>query len=58
MTAEAFLRAWPSGIGFVVARPGDPHPPNLMGAPASLLLTPSGPALRTAVPAIRQKGRL
>jgi predicted double-glycine peptidase len=58
MTVDAFKRAWPSGIGFVVTRPDEPHPPNRMGAPDSLFLTPSDSALRTAIPAIRQRGRI
>ena len=54
--AEAFLQAWPSRIGFVIHPVGQPHPPNRMGAPPELFLTPSGDAVRTAVADVRAGG--
>ena len=56
MTTEAFLSAWTSHIGFVVTRPGEPHPPNRMGAPAELFPVPSGSAVRAADADLRVKG--
>jgi uncharacterized protein len=56
MTTAAFQAAWPSGIGFVITRPGDPRPENRMRAPAGPMFAPSGPALRTAVAGLRPKG--
>jgi predicted double-glycine peptidase len=56
MSVEAFMQAWTSRIGFVVAPPDDPHPPNRMGAPLALFLTPSGPALRAADATLRTAG--
>jgi uncharacterized protein len=58
MTVDTFQRAWTSGVGFVVTRPNAPHPENRMGAPASLFLSPPGPAIRIAAPALRSKGGL
>jgi predicted double-glycine peptidase len=58
MTVAAFQQAWPSGIGFVVTRATDPHPPNRMGAPGNLFLAPSGSAIRSAAPVFRPKGQL
>jgi predicted double-glycine peptidase len=57
MTTEAFGRAWPSHVGFVVKPPGEPWPPNRMGAPAELFLMPGGEALRTAEAHLRDLGR-
>ena len=45
---EAFVRSWPSQIGFVVTAPGQPHPPNRMAPMADLLLVPPAVAVRTA----------
>ncbi|RAK60189.1 peptidase C39 [Phenylobacterium hankyongense] len=56
MSVEGFMRVWTSRIGFVVAPPDDPHPPNRMGAPPELFLAPSGPALRAADAALRTVG--
>jgi predicted double-glycine peptidase len=56
MTAEAFVQAWTSRIGFVVVPANDPHPPNRMGAPPDLFLAPSTPALRAADAALRSAG--
>jgi hypothetical protein len=56
MTTDAFLRAWTSHIGFVVTRPGEPHPLNRMGAPAELFPVPSGSAVRAADTDLRVKG--
>jgi len=47
MTAEHFVQAWPSRIGFVVRPPGAAHPPNRMGAPPELFPAPSDATLRT-----------
>jgi predicted double-glycine peptidase len=56
-TAE-FLQAWPSRIGFVIHPPGQPRPPNRMGAPASLFLAPSPDVLRAAEGSLRAAGDL
>ena len=56
MPQVAFLRAWTSGIGFVIRRPDELDPPNRMGAPAALFLVPSGSALRTADDVLRTQG--
>jgi predicted double-glycine peptidase len=56
MTVEAFGRAWTSGVGFVIRRPGEPDPPNRMGAPAELFLVPSGSVLRAADATLRRGG--
>jgi predicted double-glycine peptidase len=56
MTLQEFGRAWTSGVGFVIVRPDEPKPPNRMGAPADLFLTPSGTALRSAEAGLRNLG--
>jgi hypothetical protein len=56
MTVEAFMQAWKSRVGFVVFRPGDPHPTNRIGAPAELFIIPSGAALRAADAALEGAG--
>lgn len=48
MTAERFLEAWPSRIGFVVRPPGVARPPNRMGAPPELFPFPSATTVRTS----------
>jgi predicted double-glycine peptidase len=56
MTAQTFEQAWTSRIGFVLYPPGDPHPPNRMGAPPELYLVPSSTVLRAAEGALRTRG--
>ena len=46
ITTQAFLDAWPSRIGFVIHPPGQPHPPNRMGAPPQLFLLAPEAAVR------------
>jgi len=58
MTVQAFASAWSSGVGFAVLPPGQPHPPNRMGAPAELFLTPAPAALRSAEAGVRNLERL
>jgi predicted double-glycine peptidase len=58
MTVTSFQRAWPSGVGFVVTRPGDPHPPNRMGVPNNQVLTPSDATLRDTITAFSSKGHI
>lgn len=48
MTVGAFQAAWPSRIGLVILPEGQPHPPNRMGAPPELFLTPAASAVRSA----------
>ena len=48
MRVDAFLAAWPSRIGLVIFPRGQPHPPNRMGAPHALFLTPATSAVRSA----------
>lgn len=56
--AQAFVAAWPSRIGFVIHPRDEPHPPNRMGAPVALLVTPARPALRAAEADLRLMGGL
>jgi predicted double-glycine peptidase len=56
MSTDAFEQAWSSRIGFVLFPPGEPHPPNRMGAPPELFPVPSGAALRTADADLRTRG--
>jgi len=46
LSEAAFKASWAGGVGFVVFDPGQPHPPNRMGAPAGLFLAPAGQAQR------------
>jgi predicted double-glycine peptidase len=56
MSTQAFEQVWSSRIGFVLFPPGDPHPPNRMGAPPELFLSPSASAVRTAEADLRSRG--
>jgi predicted double-glycine peptidase len=56
MTADAFLKAWPSRVGFILHRKDDPHPPNRMGAPPELFLVPSMDMAREAEAGVRSAG--
>jgi predicted double-glycine peptidase len=57
MSRRAFERAWPGAIGFVVFPPGQPRPPNRMGAPPELFLAPGGASLRAAEANLRERLR-
>ena len=48
LSTDAFEAVWANHLGFTVVDPNDPHPPNRMGAPAQLFLTPDGQALRAS----------
>ncbi len=48
LTTDAFGTAWVNGIGFVVHSPGQPRPPNHMGAPAELFLQPAASSIRAS----------
>ena len=48
MSADTFEAQWANHLGFTVTDPSQPPPPNRMGAPARLFLTPTGQTLRTA----------
>jgi predicted double-glycine peptidase len=56
ISVEEFLEAWPSRIGFVIHPPGEPHPPNRIGAPAELFLAPAPDVVRTAAANLRLAG--
>lgn len=56
MTVQAFDKAWPSRIGFVIYPPGDPHPPNRMGAPGELFISPTDSMVRAADADLRRVG--
>jgi predicted double-glycine peptidase len=56
MPLREFERAWPSRVGFVIVHPEEPRPPNRMGAPPELFLTPSGMTLRNAEGSLRSLG--
>jgi predicted double-glycine peptidase len=58
MTVDAFQAAWPSRIGLVIVPKGQPHPPNRMGAPHELFLTPSSAAVRSAEANLRAAERV
>jgi predicted double-glycine peptidase len=57
MTTAAFLKAWPSRIGFVIHPRGQPHPPNRMGVPPELVLVAQPQAVRAADAAVRSGPR-
>ena len=56
LTVDAFLKAWTSRVGFVLSRPGDPHPANRMGAPAALFLAPAEATVRQSAVEIDRSG--
>jgi predicted double-glycine peptidase len=56
VTTDAFLKSWPSHIGFVIHPIGQPHPPNRMGVPRELILTPSPETIRAADAGLRSNG--
>ena len=56
MKVQTFLDAWPSRIGFVIHPPGEAHPPNRMGTPPELFLTPTPDVVRTAADSQRSIG--
>jgi len=49
LSVDAFTAAWPSRIGFVILPKGQPHPPNRLGAPGALFLTPAPSVVRNTV---------
>jgi predicted double-glycine peptidase len=53
LRAEDFRRVWTGGVGFVLFRPDEPHPPNRMAASFDLPVLPSGAALRAADAAVQ-----
>lgn len=58
IAVDEFVQAWPSRIGFVIHPPGELHPPNRMGAPVALLITPPRAALRAADANLRAQGTI
>ncbi len=57
MSLPAFEAQWANHLGFAVVDPKAPHPPNRMGAPDRLFLTPTDQALRMAAGAIEVRPR-
>jgi predicted double-glycine peptidase len=57
LPVETFKAQWANHIGFTVADPAEPNPPNRMGAPERLFLTPSDQALRAAAAAVEVRPR-
>ena len=54
---ETFKAQWANHIGFTVVDPSEPNPPNRMGAPERLFLTPSDQALRAAAAVVEVRPR-
>jgi predicted double-glycine peptidase len=57
ISVAAFERSWTNGIGFIVTRPGEPHPANRMAGSAARYPEPRPAALRAAIPAIPMTNR-
>ncbi len=57
LSVEDFEAQWANHVGFTVVDPADPKPPNRMGAPARLFLTPSDQTLRAAAAAVEVRPR-